>query len=283
MEWDVFISHASEDKSDVARPLSQELEKAGLRVWLDENELRLTDSLRGKIDQGLAKSRFGVVIISHAFLGKDWPERELDGLASLETGGRKVIMPIWHNVDHEEVAKHSPTLAARFSVSTSIGIEAVGVKVSKDVYHFIGQNVFDDFYESDREWFLNILKTFNRPAFRGRYVGWSGHEPFQKVIKGIIKTLNAGDTEGNDPAENKRDMSRIRDQRLFASMLGVSAQLKTIDNLIQSNLPYPGNGPNVVTGIDRLRDDIIIRMNSIWAIFRIHTLPIELNRYAVIL
>lgn len=53
MLWDVFISHAGEDKQDVARPLSEALTAAGLRVWLDEDELRLGDSLRGKIDQGL--------------------------------------------------------------------------------------------------------------------------------------------------------------------------------------------------------------------------------------
>jgi hypothetical protein len=34
-KWDVFISHASEDKETVARPLAQCLERSGLRVWYD--------------------------------------------------------------------------------------------------------------------------------------------------------------------------------------------------------------------------------------------------------
>jgi hypothetical protein len=57
MQWDVFISHATEDKDEVARPLAQALHNAGLRVWLDENELQLGDSLRAKIDHGLANAR----------------------------------------------------------------------------------------------------------------------------------------------------------------------------------------------------------------------------------
>ena len=50
--WDVFISHASEDKAAVTNPLANSLERAGLRVWLDRQELRLGDSLREKIDEG---------------------------------------------------------------------------------------------------------------------------------------------------------------------------------------------------------------------------------------
>jgi hypothetical protein len=65
--WDVFISHASEDKADVARPLCELLTQAGLTVWLDENELRMGDTLRTKIDNGLANCRYGVVVLSEAF------------------------------------------------------------------------------------------------------------------------------------------------------------------------------------------------------------------------
>jgi len=60
--WDVFISHAWEDKDAVARPLAILLKKAGLKVWYDETTLTLGDSLRRTIDEGLARSRYGVVI-----------------------------------------------------------------------------------------------------------------------------------------------------------------------------------------------------------------------------
>ena len=69
--WDLFISHASEDKATVARPLAEAFAQSGLSVWFDEQTLRLGDSLRRKIDEGLSSCRFGVVIISHAFLSKE--------------------------------------------------------------------------------------------------------------------------------------------------------------------------------------------------------------------
>jgi TIR domain len=46
MKWDVFVSHASEDKDAVAEPLVHALVDAGLRVWYDRIELCVGDSLR---------------------------------------------------------------------------------------------------------------------------------------------------------------------------------------------------------------------------------------------
>ena len=129
MEWDVFISHAGEDKAEVALPLANLLIAAGLRVWLDKNELHLRDSLRAKIDEGLANSRFGIVILSKAFFEKDWPQRELNGLAALEIRNRKVILPVWHKIDHEFVTRYSPLLADRLAISTDQGLEAVKTAV----------------------------------------------------------------------------------------------------------------------------------------------------------
>lgn len=57
---DVFISHASEDKDEFVRPLANALIQQGLNVWFDEMTLRIGDSLRQKIDKGLANSRVGL-------------------------------------------------------------------------------------------------------------------------------------------------------------------------------------------------------------------------------
>jgi len=124
-EWDVFISHASEDKDAIARPLANALGARGLKVWFDEATLTLGDSLRQSIDRGLARSQYGIVILSEAFFSKHWPQRELDGLDAREVNGVKVILPVWHSVDQATVARHSPTLAGRLAVSTSRGMAAV--------------------------------------------------------------------------------------------------------------------------------------------------------------
>lgn len=125
MEWDVFISHASEDKADVALPLAKKMQAEGLRVWLDRFELTVGDSLRQSIERGLSGSRFGIVIISPDFLQKHWPQAELDGLAAREMAGLKVILPVWHRIDESAIRAQSPMLAGRLAVSTDKGIDHV--------------------------------------------------------------------------------------------------------------------------------------------------------------
>lgn len=118
-EYDVFISHASEDKEAVVRPLAHALRDGGLVVWYDEFELRIGDSLRRKIDLGLAKSRFGVVVLSRTFLGKGWPNYELDGLVTRSVSGEQVLLPIWHEITKQEVINYSPSLADKVARSTA--------------------------------------------------------------------------------------------------------------------------------------------------------------------
>ena len=114
--WDVFISHASEDKV-IALTLKEWLECFyGLRVWLDQSELRIGDSLRRSIDYGLAQSRFGIVILSPAFFSKHWPKEELAGLAVKEVDGIRVILPIWYEVTLSQVREQSPILADKLAI-----------------------------------------------------------------------------------------------------------------------------------------------------------------------
>lgn len=119
--YDVFISHAYEEKAEVARPLADLLIDRGLTVWYDDFALTIGDSLRRNIDRGLASSRFGVIILSPDFFRKEWPQAELDGLvAKQRTSGDKVILPVWHRVTRDDVLAASPTLADLKALNTAV-------------------------------------------------------------------------------------------------------------------------------------------------------------------
>jgi hypothetical protein len=128
--FDVFISHASEDKDSIARPLYRELNAQGLTVWFDEAVLELGDGLRRKIDEGLTKCRYGVVILSPHFFRKQWPQKELDGLVARETAsGEKAVLPVWHEIDRDGVLAYSPTLADRVAARSAEGVAVVAAKI----------------------------------------------------------------------------------------------------------------------------------------------------------
>lgn len=128
---DVFVSHASEDKEAIARPLAEALRNCGLTIWFDEYELVLGDSLRRKVDEGLRYSRVGVVILSQSFFAKEWPQRELDGLTARRNAGEPhVVLPVWHGVELEDVLSYSPPLADVVAARSSDGVQGIAVAVA---------------------------------------------------------------------------------------------------------------------------------------------------------
>ena len=117
-EFDVFISHATEDK-DFAGPLAHGLRSAGLRVWFDEFELGLGDSLNERINYGLSRSRYGVVVISPTFFKKHWTQLEMNGFVARQTSGERVILPIWHRITKNEIIEQAPPLADIVALNSS--------------------------------------------------------------------------------------------------------------------------------------------------------------------
>lgn len=122
-EYDVFISHASEDKDDAVRPLANASKKEGISVWYDEFEFKIGNSLRRKIDQGLSKSRFGIVVISRSFIKKGWTNYKLEGLVTKAVSGQQTFLPIWHDITKQEVIDYNLSLA--YKVARNTGQETV--------------------------------------------------------------------------------------------------------------------------------------------------------------
>lgn len=118
---DIFLSHASEDKDDIARPLKDALEGRGVTVWFDELKIKVGQSIRQEIEAGIAACRFGVVIISPHFLAKQWTQAELDALFGKKMeSGRNMVLPIWHHVSKDDVQRHSPLLAGVLALNTAV-------------------------------------------------------------------------------------------------------------------------------------------------------------------
>lgn len=130
-QYDVFISHASEDKEDIVRELAKALKNEGLQVWYDEFELKIGDSLRRKIDRGLARSRVGLVILSPSFIRKGWTNYELDGIITRTVTGEQILLPIWHKISKREVIEFSPSIADKVARNTANHtVEEIATEIS---------------------------------------------------------------------------------------------------------------------------------------------------------
>ena len=92
-----------------------------MRGWYDTSQIKWGDSMRAKIDEGLKKSKFGVVVLSPDYIkeGKYWTKAELDGLFQLESVNGKTLLPVWHNLTKKEVMAYSPIIASRLAMTTA--------------------------------------------------------------------------------------------------------------------------------------------------------------------
>lgn len=158
MDYDVFICHASEDKQEFVDPLAKALEEAGLKVWYDRFVLKLGDDIAEKIDQGLANSRYGVVVLSKTFLAKKkWTKAELNALVNRQaSSGKKVILPIWHNITPEEVAEYSPILAGKVAVRSQDGLK------------FVVAQILDACSDDDSTETISVFQTGTELSLRGK-------------------------------------------------------------------------------------------------------------------
>lgn len=118
--YDVFISHAWEDKETFVDNFVNKLEQLGMRVWYDTKKIQWGDSMRTNIDEGLRKSTFGIIVLSPHYIakGKYWTKEELNGLFQLESINGKKILPIWHNLTKEQLMHFSPMIADKKALNT---------------------------------------------------------------------------------------------------------------------------------------------------------------------
>lgn len=124
-DFELFISHAIEDKEEIANELNQRLKEQGIKVWYSGDELCIGDSILQSVNQALKTAKFGIVILSPAYLRKRWTMRELEALVAREHLNLRNIFPIWHGVGYQEVLESLPIMADRYAIPSNKGMDHI--------------------------------------------------------------------------------------------------------------------------------------------------------------
>jgi len=138
---------------------------------------------------GLAQSDYGLVVISKAFIEKRWPEYELSGLnAKAIYSTKKIILPIWYNISHDEVLGFSPTLADKFAINAD-GLRIVQIAVR--IIEAIRPDVLKQI-QRRISWHINashaVIKNIDvKTIKKGPII----HESLPKDIVGRIRLIRA--------------------------------------------------------------------------------------------
>lgn len=86
-----FLSHSAKDKP-IIRQIAADLTAQGISVWLDEQRIRVGDSIPERIAQGLAESDFFLIALSEHSAASEWVKRELNQAMVKEVEKRRVVI-----------------------------------------------------------------------------------------------------------------------------------------------------------------------------------------------
>lgn len=128
VERDVFLCHSSEDKPTVLKSLSSALDAARITYWYDEAEIHWGDSITEKVNVGLRRSQYVLVVFSQAFAEKNWPQRELNAALNIEASTGKVkVLPLLVGSPEQRkiILKAYPILNDKAFVTWDSGVSSV--------------------------------------------------------------------------------------------------------------------------------------------------------------
>jgi hypothetical protein len=93
-----FLSYSSADRPK-ATEIATRLNANGVRVWFDEWEIRPGDSLRRKIEAGIAGAEFFMVLLTSHSLRSEWVQTELDAGLVRSIEGTCTLVPLLAGVE----------------------------------------------------------------------------------------------------------------------------------------------------------------------------------------
>ena len=110
-KYDVFLSHANEDKLSYVDELYSIFTALGIRIFYDKAVLEWGDNWKKRILSGTAPSEFAVIVISNNFFGREWTEKELNEFLQRQNEtGEKIILPLLYDISIEDLKSHYPQL-----------------------------------------------------------------------------------------------------------------------------------------------------------------------------
>lgn len=194
MKKSVFLSHNENDKP-FARRLGADLESHGIKVWIDEAEIKIGDSLIEKISDGLREIDYVAVILSLNSVKSKWVQEEINIAMYRQISNKTIkILPILYQKCEQPIflegRKYCDFLDVnKYQESLKELIEDIGVVFNKTVLDTSRRT--PSLSDATDMAIANNLPIFSTPF----------HRPFQYIgmpIADIAKKLNIAVNEANN-------------------------------------------------------------------------------------
>lgn len=147
-EYDVFLSHAANDKISYVNELYDVIRTLGITVFYDSTAITWGDKWKEKIIEGLHSSEFAIIVLSEQFFDREWTERELHELLEQQNENKqKLVLPLLYGITIEQLTKKYPQLGEIQCISAmTYSKEKIAILLAKELikrYKAIGEKNCD--------------------------------------------------------------------------------------------------------------------------------------------
>lgn len=213
----VFLSHSSKNKS-VARRLGNDLRRHGAKVWIDEAEINIGDSLIDKISEGIVQMDYLLVLLSRDSSTSEWVKKEVNIALTQEICGKKIkvlpcllddceIPPFLLDKKYADFRENSKY----YVDSLSMIVKALGLKNNSDELYFLDQHIFYDLNDMNDGFDVESIRYFSKRDFekvleRAKFFGLEiyGIEPWPNREFGGVRDHGEYKMKADDPKWYRR-------------------------------------------------------------------------------
>lgn len=157
--YDIFISHSSKDKQQFVCPLANELTKAKVKVWLDQDKIEYGDELKTSIISGIHNSLIFVIIISENYFSSNWSSLEL-GVLQNECDYKRCV-PIIFEGCKQLVAEKYPFLLQYKYIILKNNINEIADTLINLVNNIRRESSFYNLEKTDLKMLAKELRSYN--------------------------------------------------------------------------------------------------------------------------
>lgn len=192
-EYDVFISHAHADKKQFVEELYKSFQKLGVKIFYDTDSIEWGDDWTRKIQDGLTKCRFGVIVISKDFYDRTWTEKELKSLLVRQNNdGESVILPVLYNTSVDELKSHCRKACYKDLAKIQF-VNAAEADI-KDITILLARKLLSSNCSAD----ATTQESINNKALLDKFFEDNGCIDFYKWLDELIKNGNQWKEDYNE-------------------------------------------------------------------------------------
>ncbi|XP_052305779.1 putative disease resistance RPP13-like protein 1 isoform X1 [Populus trichocarpa] len=113
--YDVFLSFRGEDtRKNFTDHLFTALQKAGIRTFRDDDELRIGEEISFQLPKAIQESKISIVVFSKGYASSTWCLDELEKILDCRQPTGQIVLPVFYDIDPSDIRKQTGSFAEAF-------------------------------------------------------------------------------------------------------------------------------------------------------------------------